>query len=57
MTRLVWFLRRAFCAHEWGRTGESKFWRPGTDPEKHLPAQAYIIKECKKCGWIWRQRL
>lgn len=56
MRALVWWLRSAFCRHDWQNVscGEVvKVWPPSM---VRRPVAVIIIKECKKCQWRWMQR-
>lgn len=59
MKALVWWLRSAFCRHEWEDTGTTlvHLHRSWDDPDTKLLDHTLKVKECRKCGWIWRQRL
>jgi hypothetical protein len=60
MKGLVWWLRSAFCRHEWAKVGMTQIF--SHDPRDghrltEVPQANLDVKECRKCGWIWRQRL
>lgn len=53
MTAFVVWIRCLFCRHEWSAPvrGELK-WQGKTVPYKIIDC-----RECKKCGWIWKQSI
>lgn len=58
MRRLVWWLRSAFCSHDWKQIGVVTIYTMDEDGRQlgSLPTGQKIIKECQKCGWLWTQR-
>jgi hypothetical protein len=60
MKGLVWWLRSAFCRHEWAKVGTTKVYLHRASDGTRIfdtPEKSFDVKECAKCGWIWRQHL
>lgn len=59
MRAFVWWLRSAFCKHEWRERGNHKIYWTGPDGSRlsDVPQRMFLMKECTKCGWLWRQRI
>lgn len=57
MRRLFWWMRSMFCGHQWRSRGTTVCEVRLT--QRHPVHDKYTldIKECTKCGWIWRQRI
>ncbi len=53
----MWWLRSAFCAHEWHNIGVTKVFLMDAGGKQigQLPIRQVVNKECSKCGWLWRQ--
>lgn len=58
MRAFIWWLRSAFCKHEW-KVSQIAVMALAQDGSQisDLPIERRKSKECTKCGWIWRQRL
>lgn len=59
MRKLIWWLRSAFCKHEWRERGTTRIWGLDKDGKRagEHPFYTLAAKECTRCGWIWRQKV
>lgn len=57
MRSFIWWLRATFCTHEWKLLHNTSVYAVNCRGERlgSLPHLRVRVKECTKCGWVWRQ--
>lgn len=56
MKALIWWLRSAFCKHDWKLKSEGEVIKAWPASMRGDLLATITVKECKKCGWLWQQR-